>query len=185
MLLYKKFGGFLCDSLSFSVSCVLLIIMPSCCYYCICDYYALYKLIFFMQIDHGVLAACFNLQQGEGSYCIIQLFEPMDTYGISVSNEYDCPLLSLSLDFFFVCLPIVSYNLCPSFRSVLLLAWLKTSLLHVSLNAFLCHHKNNSLYMIILIIFMLLIFIFFILQTNFNCVLSVLHCYSYYKFNTN
>ena len=93
-------------------------------------------------------------------------------------------LYSLSLDFFVVCLPIVSYNLCPSFMSVLLLPWLKTSLLHVSLNAFLCHHKNNSLYMIILIIFMLLIFIVCILH-NFHCVLSVLHCYSYYKFNTN
>ena len=78
-----------------------------------------------MQIDHGVLAACFNLQRGEGSCCIIQLFEPMDTFGISVSNEYDCPLLSLSLVFFVVCLPNVSYNLCPSFMSVLLLAWLK------------------------------------------------------------
>ena len=52
-----------------------------------------------MQIDHGVLAACFNLQRGEGSYCIIQLFEPMDTFGISVSNEYDCSLLSLSCIF--------------------------------------------------------------------------------------
>ena len=77
-----------------------------------------------MQIDHVVLAACFNLQRGEGSYCIIQLFEPMDTIGISVSNEYDC-LYSLSLVFFVVCLPIVSYNLCLSFMSVLLLAWLK------------------------------------------------------------
>ena len=102
-----------------------------------------------MQIDHGVLAVCFNLGQGEGSYCITPLFEPMDIFGISVSNDYDCPLLSLLL---FRCLPIVSYNLCPSFMSVLLIAWLKTSLLHVSLNTFLCHHKNNSLYTNILII---------------------------------
>ena len=157
MLLYKRFGGFLYDSLSFSMCCVLLIIMPSCCYYCICDYYALYKMIiFFMQIDHGVLAACFNLQRGEGSYCIIQLFESMDTFGISVLLVMNMiALFSLSLLPFSLCLPIVSYNLFPSFMSVLLLAWLKTSLLHVSLNDFLCHHKNNSLYTTILIIYML------------------------------
>ena len=48
-----------------------------------------------MQVSFGVLAACFNVQ-GEGiSYCVIQLFELVDTFGTQVINEYDCPLLSL------------------------------------------------------------------------------------------
>ena len=48
-----------------------------------------------MQVSFGVLAACFNVQ-GEGiSYCVIQLFESVDTFGTQVINEYDCPLLSL------------------------------------------------------------------------------------------
>ena len=49
-----------------------------------------------MQVYFGVLAACFNVQ-GEGiSYCVIQLFESVDTFGTQVINEYDCPLLSLT-----------------------------------------------------------------------------------------
>ena len=67
-----------------------------------------------MQIDHGVLAACFNLQRGEGLYCIIQLFQPMDTFRISVSNEYDCPLLSLSLAFFVVLQSVSIIHECTS-----------------------------------------------------------------------
>ena len=40
-----------------------------------------------MQVYFGVLAACFNVQ-GEGiSYCVIQLFESVDTFGTQVINE--------------------------------------------------------------------------------------------------
>ena len=52
-----------------------------------------------MQVDLGVLAACFNVP-GEtsvlpSSYCVIQLYEPMDSIGIPVQNEFDCPLYDL------------------------------------------------------------------------------------------
>ena len=33
VLFYKSFGGSLCDSYSFSICCVLIIIMPRCNYY--------------------------------------------------------------------------------------------------------------------------------------------------------
>ena len=52
----------------------------------------------FMQIDFGLLAACFHVRRERkgASYCIVQLYEPMDTFGIPVINEFDCPLLSLT-----------------------------------------------------------------------------------------
>ena len=73
--------------------------------------------------------------------------------------------LSLSFTFFVVCLPIVSYNLCPSSMSVLLHAWLKR---HISMNAQkqLCvHDYTNNIYT-------LNIFFVCILLNNFYCVLS-------------
>ena len=39
-----------------------------------------------------------------GTYCVVQLFEPMDSFGIPISNDYDCPLLSLNY-FLFRCIP--------------------------------------------------------------------------------
>ena len=56
-----------------------------------------------MQVQFGVLAACFNFHGGGGSYCIIQLFEPMDNLDTPLTNEYDCPLVSLT-DLFW-CVP--------------------------------------------------------------------------------
>ena len=74
-----------------------------------------------MQVSFGVLAACFNVQ-GEGiSYCVIQLFESVDTFGTQVINEYDCPC-------FVVYYHTLSYNLFLSFMSVLLLVWSNMSL---------------------------------------------------------
>lgn len=49
-----------------------------------------------VQVEFGVLAACFKVREGGSSYCIIQLFEPMDNFGTPLTNEYDCPLLSLT-----------------------------------------------------------------------------------------
>ena len=37
------------------------------------------------------------------SYCRVQLYEAMDSYGILVTNEFDCPLLSLTT--LFRCIP--------------------------------------------------------------------------------
>ena len=57
------------------------------------------------QIDTGVLAACFRVdgENKRSSYCLVQLYEPMDSYGILVTNEFDCPLLSLTT--LFRCIP--------------------------------------------------------------------------------
>ena len=43
----------------------------------------------------GVLVACFAA--GDTSrYCFIQVFEPMDSLGTTMLNEYECPLYSLT-----------------------------------------------------------------------------------------
>ena len=40
------------------------------------------------QIDTGVLAACFRVdrENKRSSYCLVQLYEPMDSYGILVEG---------------------------------------------------------------------------------------------------
>ena len=49
------------------------------------------------QFDYGVLAACYTICEGDLSQlCLIQLFEPMNSCGVPVTNDYDCPLLSLT-----------------------------------------------------------------------------------------
>ena len=55
-----------------------------------------------MQGDLGLFVASFSVREG-GSYCIVQLFEPMDSFGIPITNDYDCPLLSLT--YLFHCIP--------------------------------------------------------------------------------
>ena len=64
------------------------------------------------QIDTGVLAACFRVdgENTRSSYCLVQLYEPMDSFGIQVTNEFDCPLLSLTT--LFRC--ISSYSIMQS-----------------------------------------------------------------------
>ena len=57
---------------------------------------------YFMQGDFGLFVASFSVREG-GSYCIMQLFEPMDSFGIPITNDYDCPLLSLTN--LFHCIP--------------------------------------------------------------------------------
>ena len=49
-----------------------------------------------LQVDFGVLAACFHAEEGNTSYCIIQQYELMDTFGVQLYNEFECPLLSLT-----------------------------------------------------------------------------------------
>ena len=99
------------------------------------------RLFSLIQTDNIILCrlimACFNLRQGEGSYCIIQLFEPI-IFGISVSNDYDCPLLSLLLFSLFAHCVLQSVSIIHECTSNCMV---KTSLLHVSLNTFLCHHS--------------------------------------------
>ena len=58
------------------------------------------ELILNMKSHIGVLAACF-IVPGERSrqlsnYCVIQLYQPMDSLGTSLSNEYNCPLYVLT-----------------------------------------------------------------------------------------
>ena len=57
---------------------------------------------YFMQGDFGLFVASFSVREG-GSYCIVQLFERMDSFGIPITNDYDCPLLSLTN--LFHCIP--------------------------------------------------------------------------------
>ena len=49
-----------------------------------------------LQVDYGILAACVKVDGQDCSCGIVQLFEPMDSFGTQLSNYYDCPLLSLS-----------------------------------------------------------------------------------------
>ena len=42
---------------------------------------------------------------------MIQLFEPMDNFGTPLTNEYHCPLVSLT-DLFVVCHHIPFYHAC-------------------------------------------------------------------------
>ena len=71
------------------------IIMASC--------WLVYQVIsYVMQGDFGLFVASFSVREG-GSYCIEQLFEPMDSFGIPITNDYDCPLLSLT--YLFHCIP--------------------------------------------------------------------------------
>ena len=47
-----------------------------------------------LQTDIALLTACFSVP--EKSLCIVQLFERMDSFGVQICNEYDCPLLTLT-----------------------------------------------------------------------------------------
>ena len=56
----------------------------------------MYSIVDFIQVDIGVVAACFSVPAGKGrphlSYCVIQLYQRMDSFGTPLNNEYDCPL---------------------------------------------------------------------------------------------
>jgi len=45
-----------------------------------------------------VLTALFSVhgERDQTSYCIVQMYEPMDNFGIPILNEFDCPLFSLT-----------------------------------------------------------------------------------------
>ena len=59
-----------------------------------------------MKGDFGLYVASFSVREG-GSYCVVLLFEPMDSFGIPITNDYiyiyDCHLLSLT--YLFCCIP--------------------------------------------------------------------------------
>lgn len=61
----------------------------------------------YVQVDIGLLAACFTAPREtiHKSFCVVQQLEHMDSYGIPVCNEYDCPLLTLSN--LFRCIPSI------------------------------------------------------------------------------
>ena len=40
-----------------------------------------------MQGDFGLFVASFSVREG-GSYYVVQLFEPMDSFGIPITNDY-------------------------------------------------------------------------------------------------
>ena len=78
-----------------------------------------------MQIDMGILAACFVERSGL-KYCIVQLYEPLDSLGTQVLNEYDCPLYSNT----FCCVSSSSIlSSVPFFTSALLLVLSHTPIL--------------------------------------------------------
>lgn len=60
----------------------------------------------------GILAACFTENSGL-KYCILQLYESLDSFGTQVLNEYDCPLYSLTSTF--CCVPSSSIISSVSF----------------------------------------------------------------------
>ena len=53
-----------------------------------------------MQLDIGLLVACFTLTAHAGSsasgYCMVRTLQQMDALGQVIMNEYDCPLLSMT-----------------------------------------------------------------------------------------
>ena len=55
-----------------------------------------------MQTDIALLAACFSGPDNK-SFCVVQLFEHLDSFGDQICNEYDCPLLTLTI--LFRCVP--------------------------------------------------------------------------------
>lgn len=56
-------------------------------------------LYIFAQVDMGILVACFTKRDSGSKHCILQLYEPMNSHGIHVLNEYDCPLYFLTSTF--------------------------------------------------------------------------------------
>ena len=50
------------------------------------------------QTDIGILTACFHIngERKDESYCIVQLLERVDSFGIQLCNEFDCPLLTIT-----------------------------------------------------------------------------------------
>ena len=48
-----------------------------------------------MQVCMGILAACFVERSGL-KHCIVQVYEPLDSFGAQVHNEYDCPIYTLT-----------------------------------------------------------------------------------------
>ena len=67
---------------------------------------------FYLQVDVGTLAACFTAVQEGTSYCMVQLFQPMDSAGTPLHNEFDCPLLQLTNVFY--CVPSDCINMSVS-----------------------------------------------------------------------
>ena len=43
----------------------------------------------------GILAACFMEPKESKSFCLVHMLEPIDSFGIPILNEFDCPLLTL------------------------------------------------------------------------------------------
>ena len=58
--------------------------------------YAYFIFIFFKTQDNfGILAACFREPKESKSFCLVHMLEPIDSFGILILNEFDCPLLTL------------------------------------------------------------------------------------------
>ena len=106
---------------------------------------------YFMQGDFGLFVASFSVREG-GSYCIVQLFEPMDSFGIPITNDYYCPLLSLTSLFHcipahYICNPFLSFMNAPQhviFNVYILQAQWK-DFLSLHRNMFV-HDFSNNLY---------------------------------------
>ena len=52
----------------------------------------MYSIVDFIQVDIGVVAACFSVPAGKGrpqlSYCVIQLYQRMDSFGTPLNNLF-------------------------------------------------------------------------------------------------
>ena len=47
-----------------------------------------------MTDDIGLLVGCFR--DGDASYCLVRPLQQMDLHGTAITNEYECPILTLT-----------------------------------------------------------------------------------------
>lgn len=56
----------------------------------------LYLFSFLQGDSFGLLLACFYDSRSRASYSLIRLLQKVDSFGVIVNNEFDCPLLTLT-----------------------------------------------------------------------------------------
>ena len=53
-----------------------------------------------MQVEYGILIVSLALQRLPQRYCIIQKLEPISLDNEQIVNDFDCPMLTLTNDFY-------------------------------------------------------------------------------------
>ncbi|SMN02232.1 hypothetical protein SPONN_626 [uncultured Candidatus Thioglobus sp.] len=57
---------------------------------------------FFIKVEYGLLVASVSLQQSREQYCLIQMLEPVCVDNEPITDNLECPLLTLSNNFYAV-----------------------------------------------------------------------------------